>query len=943
MTTVDHGFRSESGVNYFKTVTTNPENDSSTVLTDARELTVKSIDAMGGVTRLEYDAMGQLTHSYDPDNFLTSYQYDMQGNLTQRIHPDAGTTMYEYDPAGHLTRETNPLGQIFYHYTYYRLAHKRYSDMTENNVTYSYGDVGRATGRPVRIVDGSGVQTFEYDALGNVSKSIRVLSVPASGYAYAFTHNFEYDSWGRIWSMTYPDGERVDYRYNHAGDLTLMTGDKWGNPRTYIADILYTKYGQRKRIDYGNGTHTEYAYDSLQRLAFLHSEDISHNPMQHTEYSYNKVGNITGLANNAGGIGGMGGLYSNSYYYDPLGRLVASNGSGDIGGQPRNYTMEEMQYSPSGRIGTKHLLWQSVTTRGIQHMEYFYSNSNDKPHAPRLIVNNATGGLYDLVWDGAGNLVRMAVRNEPAVDYSNRILHWTEDNRLFAVADESHFSYYAYDHNGERTLKMTGDAATVDQNALEQHVFTSLNHVTLYPSPYIVLTEQGYTKHYYAGADRLAARMGSGGLSRDTSCVRSNENLVRRTDELFRHSCERVNSFNYRNHEELELVRIDGSIFDSVFEFDRNAASRHLYADVKPRPGAIHNLIVSHSTHNTRSAPTPEEPDVYFYHSDHLGSASWITNAAGMPIQHLQYLPFGERFVDQRSTGYSERFTFTGKERDEETGYGYFGARYMDHELMTMWLSVDPLADKYPSISPYAYCAWNPVKLIDPDGQDTVDVSFNGNKWELSNHKIARGNDVIRVYPGGDKPPESYVFSDGQYGNRKCNLRLSKNGEEVLSVYLLSGQEKNGVGFQVERCMNVKDNTGQTKSTLIPEGSYSISGSDYMDDRSTARYPGFITTNVKGYSGVRSHYQMKDIASYRYSKACQIIGGSSYELIGGHVMLGALNTINASCEVARYFGAESPNATRRLTNDSGHPFQVYWNNTQRVSQGCNIFKRRAYL
>ena len=62
---------------------------------------------------------------------------------------------------------------------------------------------------------------------------------------------------------------------------------------------------------------------------------------------------------------------------------------------------------------------------------------------------------------------------------------------------------------------------------------------------------------------------------------------------------------------------------------------------------------------------------------------------------------------------------FTGKERDEETGYGYFGARYLDHGLMTMWLSVDPMADKYPSISPYAYCAWNPVKLVDPDG-DTI-------------------------------------------------------------------------------------------------------------------------------------------------------------------------------------------------------------------------------
>lgn len=57
------------------------------------------------------------------------------------------------------------------------------------------------------------------------------------------------------------------------------------------------------------------------------------------------------------------------------------------------------------------------------------------------------------------------------------------------------------------------------------------------------------------------------------------------------------------------------------------------------------------------------------------------------------------------------------EQRDEETGYGYFGARYMDHELMTMWLSVDPMADKYPSISPYAYCAWNPVRLVDPDGR----------------------------------------------------------------------------------------------------------------------------------------------------------------------------------------------------------------------------------
>ena len=68
------------------------------------------------------------------------------------------------------------------------------------------------------------------------------------------------------------------------------------------------------------------------------------------------------------------------------------------------------------------------------------------------------------------------------------------------------------------------------------------------------------------------------------------------------------------------------------------------------------------------------------------------------------------------------------EQRDEETGYGYFGARYMDHELMTGWLSVDPMADKYPSVSPYAYCAWNPVKLVDPDGRDVEIVKDDQKK-----------------------------------------------------------------------------------------------------------------------------------------------------------------------------------------------------------------------
>ena len=56
----------------------------------------------------------------------------------------------------------------------------------------------------------------------------------------------------------------------------------------------------------------------------------------------------------------------------------------------------------------------------------------------------------------------------------------------------------------------------------------------------------------------------------------------------------------------------------------------------------------------------------------------------------------------------------SGKEKDSETGYYYFGAKYYNPDL-SLWLSVDPMSDKYPNLSPYNYCAWNPMKLADPD------------------------------------------------------------------------------------------------------------------------------------------------------------------------------------------------------------------------------------
>ena len=158
------------------------------------------------------------------------------------------------------------------------------------------------------------------------------------------------------------------------------------------------------------------------------------------------------------------------------------------------------------------------------------------------------------------------------------------------------------------------------------------------------------------------------------------------------------------------------------FEAKRDSSKMHL----KRLAGCIggemgeikENILVVLNQYAAGAQASPHsEDECYWYHPDHLGSASWVSDKAGKGIQHLYYLPWGEELDNQRATDYASRYTFSGKERDMETGYGYFGARYYDSDL-NIWLSVDPLADKYPGLSPYTYCANNPVKLVDPDGRD---------------------------------------------------------------------------------------------------------------------------------------------------------------------------------------------------------------------------------
>ena len=115
---------------------------------------------------------------------------------------------------------------------------------------------------------------------------------------------------------------------------------------------------------------------------------------------------------------------------------------------------------------------------------------------------------------------------------------------------------------------------------------------------------------------------------------------------------------------------------------------------------------------------TVVENSRYFYIGDHLGSASWITDMNGTPVQYLSYDPFGSQILNQKAVGstFDSDYKFNAKPLDTESGFYNYGARMYDPAL-GIWLSVDPLSEKFPFISPFAFCLNNPLKYIDPDGR----------------------------------------------------------------------------------------------------------------------------------------------------------------------------------------------------------------------------------
>ena len=146
-----------------------------------------------------------------------------------------------------------------------------------------------------------------------------------------------------------------------------------------------------------------------------------------------------------------------------------------------------------------------------------------------------------------------------------------------------------------------------------------------------------------------------------------------------------------------------------------------------------------------------QSPSYHFFLCDHLGSVRAVASEDGMVEQVSHYYPFGSRFSDPRTASSSSdnRMLFTGKELGAENGLYDFSARFLD-PLLGRFTTMDPLAENCPDISPYAYCAGDPVNALDPDGRNPIyspcgvflgtdDFGLQGNPLIMSKSKFMQG------------------------------------------------------------------------------------------------------------------------------------------------------------------------------------------------------------
>ena len=421
----------------------------------------------------------------------------------------------------------------------------------------------------------------------------------------------------------------------------------------------------------------------------------------------------------------LGGKSSHTYEYDELNRLVHANGKA----KRASYDMV-MSFGRMSEPLTKVQKVDSTTTAKSYNFAYKYEDSNH-PTAPTQI------GHDHYTYDANGNPT--LVTNDST--NTTREMYWDEDNRLMVLSDNGKTSRYTYNAAGERIMKSYGTMEGVYINGAPQGItFHETDNFTLYPASILSVNKNRFTKHYFIGDKRIASRIGTGMFN---NVYGRNGSYVTAGQQDY---AERMNQIQTQKEAYYKKVGVAPGV----------PTEKGAYGDPE-NTGVGYNAVLTelgnhdvpqgwiqtprpNTTPNTNPGPpvswndpsNPDDPqagygyipndttkeETFFYHSDHLGSTSYITDDHANITQYDAYLPYGELLVDEHSSREELPYKFNGKQFDEETGLYYYGARYMN-PMASIWYGVDPLAEKYPNVNGYCYTMDNPIKYLDPNGKQS--------------------------------------------------------------------------------------------------------------------------------------------------------------------------------------------------------------------------------
>ena len=452
------------------------------------------------------------------------------------------------------------------------------------------------------------------------------------------------------------------------------------------------------------------------------------------------------------------------------------------------------------------------------------------------------------------------------------------------LSDNGKTSRYTYNAAGERIMKSYGTMEGVYINGAPQGItFHETDNFTLYPASIISINKNRFTKHYFLGDKRIASRIGTGLFN---NVYGRNGSYVTAGQQDY---AERMNQIQKQK----EAYYKEQGIAPGV------PTMKGAYGDPE-NTGVGYNVVLTelgnhdvpqgwiqtprpNTTPNTNPGPpvswnAPSNPDdpqagygyipndttkeeTFFYHSDHLGSTSYITDDEANITQYDAYLPYGELLVDEHSSSEELPYKFNGKEFDEETGLYYYGARYMN-PMACIWYGVDPLAEKYVTACGYIYTLETPINLVDPDGNTVIPKLYvNDSKKPVSYYrspknfskamkafaKTTYGKKVLADFTEKGKTIFG-VKGNGKYA--KFDLVLDEEAFTDQQIRTAKFLDNDGSWIAAQTQMS-KDQDGKPQFTIIFDLSYS---SDELTETVTHEF----SVHLSRYSGVLDTYMKTD-------------------------------------------------------------------------------------